>query len=68
MKTPPLILVKGINKVYLQSIRATNLKATLESTNFINLEDNKEDNNLDLLLVYKGLVSKRASIITRQLI
>ena len=46
-------------------MRATNLKATPESANFINLEDNKEDNNLNLLLVYKGLVSKRTSIITR---
>ena len=46
-------------------MRATNLKATPESVNFVDLEDNEEDNDLDLLLVYKGLVSKRASIITR---
>ena len=66
-KTPPPIPVKGTDKARPQSVRATNLKATPESADFVDLEDDEEDNDLNLLLVYKGPVSKRASAITRQL-
>jgi len=45
-----------------------NLDTTLDSIDFINLEDDDKDKDLDLLLVYKGLVSKRASVTIRQLI
>ena len=49
-------------------MRATNLKATPESADFVDLEDDEEDDDLDLPPVYKGLVGKRAFVITRQLI
>ena len=46
-------------------MRVINLNTTLDSTNFVDLEDNNKDKDLNLLLVYKGLVGKRASITIR---
>ena len=46
-------------------MRVTNLDTTLDSINFVDLEDNNKDKDLDLLLVYKGLVGKRASATIR---
>ena len=66
-KTPPPAPVKGIDKARPQSVRATDLKATPESADFVDLEDDEEDDDLDLPPVYKGPVSKRASTTTRQL-
>ena len=49
-------------------MRVTNLNTTPDSTNFVDLEDDNNNNDdLNLLLVYKGLVGKRASITIRQL-
>jgi hypothetical protein len=46
-------------------VKVINLNTTLDFTNFVDLKDDNKDNYLNLLLVYKGLVNKRAFIIIK---